>query len=96
MLLNTPNKQGDVVTLKTAGGEEIIARFQIETNSYIKVEKPMVVVANGQGIGLMPYSFTISPDAEVELNISAIVFCHKTDEDMAKQYLQSSTGISLN
>lgn len=96
MLINSPKKIGDVVTIKLVSGEEILARYQSEAQGFIKIEKPMAVVANGQGIGLMPYSFTISPDEQVELNTSTVVLCHKTDSDMANQYLQSTTGISLS
>lgn len=93
MLIEAPFKQGDVVTIKTIGGDEIIARIhEVMPNSY-KIIKPLAIVASQQGLGLATYAFTVSPDTKIEIRDSAIVFIAKTDSDMAKQYLTSTTGI---
>jgi len=95
MLIQTPPKQGDVITVRTSAGEEIVARYVEETDMQLTVEKPMAVVASGQGFGLMPMAFTIPQDANVKLSLHSILFHTKTEDDMARQYLQSSSGISL-
>jgi hypothetical protein len=95
MIIEAPYNQNDTVTLKTTGGEEIVARFVEENANEITVHKPLAIMASGQGIGLGPFAFTISPDSKVKLNKNSLLFVHKTDEEMAKQYTQSTTGISL-
>lgn len=95
MIVETPYKATDTVTIKTTGGEEVVSRFVEEDDKTITVEKPMAIMATQQGIGLGPFSFTINPDARVKINKSAVLVVHKTDAEMAKQYVSSTTGIQL-
>jgi hypothetical protein len=55
----------------------------------------MAIMATGQGIGLGPFAFTLNPEAKVKINRHSLVFVHKTDGEMAKQYIGSTTGIQL-
>lgn len=95
MIIEAPYKHNDTVTVKTAAGEEVVARFVEEDNTHITVMRPLAIVATQQGIGLGPFGFTISPDSKIKLNKSAILFVHKTDAEMANQYTQSTTGIQI-
>ena len=95
MIIESPYKQNDTITLKTTGGEEIVARFVEEDTSSITVNKPMAIMATGQGIGLGPFAFTINPDSKVKINKHSLVFVHKTDGEMAKQYVSSTSGIQM-
>jgi hypothetical protein len=95
MIIEIPYKQNDTITLKTTAGEEIVARFVEENDKTITIQKPMVIMATPQGIGLGPFAFTITPGSSIKLNKTALVFVHKTDGEMAKQYVASSTGIML-
>lgn len=95
MIIETPYKAQDVVTVKTAAGEELVGRFIEENDKTITIQKPLALMATQQGIGLGPFSFTVSPDAKIKLNKEAILFVHKTDSDMAKQYMSSTTGIQM-
>ena len=95
MIIETPYKAHDAVSIKTTGGEEIVARFVEEDAHSITVERPMVVMATQQGLGLGPYSFTVDPKAKFKLNKNAIVFVHKTEADMANQYILSTSGIQM-
>ena len=96
MLIEAPYKKNDTITIKTAaGGDEIVARFVEEDNRTITITKPMALMATAEGIGLGPYTFTVDPKSNIAINKSAVVFCHKTEESMAKQYVQSTTGITV-
>jgi len=95
MIIDTPYKAQDVVTVKTGAGEEVLGRFVEEDANTITLEKPMAIMATQQGIGLGPFAFTISPSAKVKLNKSVTLFIHKTDEEMAKQYMSNTTGIQM-
>jgi hypothetical protein len=95
MIIETPYKATDTITVKTSAGEEIVARFVEEDDKVITVEKPYAIMVTQQGPGLGPLAFTIPQDAKVKLNKSAVLFVHKTEAEMAKQYVTSSTGIQL-
>lgn len=93
MIIETPYKAGDTVTIKTTAGEEIVARLVEETMTTLVVSKPMAIMATPQGIGLGPLAFTVSQDTKIHLNKNATLFVAKTESDMAKQYVSSTTGI---
>jgi len=95
MLIETPYKNGDAITIKLTSGEEIVARLEEETNDGLKVSKPMSLTATQEGIGLAPYVFTISPDTDFVIRNSAIVCVAKTEEQMATQYIQNTTGLAV-
>ena len=95
MLIDVPYKQGDAITLKLNSGEEIIARFEEENATGVKISKPMSLTATPEGMGLAPYMFTVPADANLFIRNAAIVCIAKTETQMAKQYLQNTTGLSL-
>ena len=95
MIIETPYKANDTITIKTAAGEEIVARFIEENGDVIKIEKPLALIATQQGVGLGPFSFTTSPDAKLSIRQNAILFVHKTEESMAKQYVQNTSGLTM-
>lgn len=96
MIIETPYKQYDTVTVKTVTGEELVCRFVEETDSHLTIEKPLALTATQDGMGLVPYAFTIHKDAKIKLNKSAVTFVHKTEESMAKSYVESTSGIKLS
>lgn len=85
----------DTITVKTAAGEEIVGRFISEDATTITLKKVMSLVASQQGVGLGQFAFTIHPDVSLVLNKHAILFICRTDSEMAKQYISSTTGIQL-
>ena len=95
MLIEAPYKAGDTITMKTTAGDEVVARLVEEKTDSIVVMKPMMIMVGPQGIGLGPYTFTINPEAKVTFNKSLLVVLAKTDGEMAKQYISSTTGIQI-
>jgi hypothetical protein len=95
MLFEKSRAQGDVVTVKLTSGEEIIARFEEEIATGVKVSKPMVLSMTQQGVGMMPYLFTVNPNNSIVFNYQSVTVMATTDEDFAKQYMQATTGIKL-
>jgi hypothetical protein len=95
MIIEKPLSSGDTITIKTTAGEEIVARLvELKPNSYV-VSKPLAVMATQQGIGLGPLAFTINPETKVEINTHAVLFVAKSDSEMAKQYVSSTSGLQL-
>lgn len=95
MIIDIPYKEGDTVTLKTTGGEEVIGRYVKDDTTTITLKKPMSIVMGQQGVGLGPFAVTLNPDVQVAINKHATLFVHKTDGEMAKQYIASTSGIQL-
>jgi hypothetical protein len=95
MIIEKPLAAGDTITIKTTAGEEIVARLvELKPNSYV-ISKPLAVMAGPQGLGLGPVCFTVNPETKIEINGHAVLFAAKTDSEMAKQYVSSTTGIQL-
>ena len=46
-------KDGDLVTLKLASGEEVIAKFTGKADTYVSIEKALVLMNGPQGLSLI-------------------------------------------
>jgi hypothetical protein len=94
MLIQTPYKVGDVVSIKLSSGEEMMARLESEKSDTVIVSKPMMLVAGQQGMGLAPFMFTVDPNAKFELKLSTIICIVKTVKEAADMYIQGTTSIA--
>ena len=95
MIIETPYKEGDTISLKLASGEEIVARLEKEDAKTFTVKKPMVLIAQQEGLGLAPFMFSVSPDAKFNLQASSVSCIAKTQEEIAKQYTSQTSGIAM-
>ena len=95
MLIDKGVSAGEVITLKLTSGEELIAKLVEETATHYKLHKPMVLSMTQQGIGMMPYLFTVNPEKEVKLNKGTVTVAEATDATFAKQFLEQTSGIKL-
>lgn len=95
MLIDKGVAAGEVITIKLTSGEEVVAKLVEETPTHYKLARPMVLSMSPQGVGMMPYLFTVSPDKEVRLNKATITMVEATDKMFADQFIQSTTGIKL-
>ena len=95
MIIETPYKEGDTVSFKLASGEEIVARLEKEGTKDFTVRKPMVLIAQAEGLGLAPFMFSVSPDAKFVLQATSISCIAKTQEEIGKQYLSQTSSIAL-
>jgi len=95
MLINKGVSIGEVITLKLTSGEELIAKLIEETDTYYKLSRIQVIGMGPKGPGLMPYLFTVNPSTEVKLQKSTVTVAEATDEQFAKQFIESTTGIAL-
>jgi hypothetical protein len=93
MLIETPYKEGDTVSLKLSSGEEIVARLDKEDDTYYTLKKPMVLIAQAEGLGLAPYMFSVNPDNKFMLRVTSVSCVSKTQEEISKQYTATTSGI---
>ena len=92
MLIETPYKVGDVVSVKLSSGEEVVARLESEDNNNVVLHKPMALVNAAQGIGLGPFMFTTASE-NLKINTGLVMCVAKTEDNMSKSYTSSTTGI---
>ena len=93
MLIETPYKIGDTVSFKLSSGEEIIARLEEEDDTYYTLKKPMVLIAQAEGLGLAPFMFSVSADSKFKMRTSSVSCVSKTQEEIGKQYTAQTSGI---
>jgi len=88
---------GDVVDFKLTSGEELIARISEDRESEFILIKPMALIntPNG-GLGMMPVPIASNHVDPVVLNKHAVAFHAKCDKDMASQYMEKTTGLTLS
>lgn len=95
MLIETPYKIGDTVSFKLNSGEEIVARLDAEEPGTYTLKKPMTLIAQQEGLGLAPFMFSVSPDGKFMLQSSAVSCIAKTEKEISKQYVSTTSGIAL-
>ena len=95
MLISKGVTEGEVITLKLTSGEELVAKLVEDSPTYYKLKNPQVIGMGPKGPGLMPYLFTVDPDREVKLLKITVTVAEATDEQFAKQFLESTSGIKL-
>jgi len=95
MLIELPYKVGDNVSFKLSSGEEIVARLEAEDSKTYTVRKPMVLIANQQGLGLAPFMFSVSPDGKFVLQANSVSCVAKTEAEIGKQYTAQTSGIQM-
>jgi len=95
MLIETPYKEGDVVSFKLTSGEEIIGRLEKENDTGYSVKKPMVLIMQQQGMGLAPFMFSVSPDGKFFLTYQSVSCIAKTTKEIADQYVSTTSGIAI-
>jgi DhnA family fructose-bisphosphate aldolase class Ia len=95
MLIDKGVTAGEVVTIKLTSGEELVAKLVEDGPLFLKLSKPLVLSMSPQGVGMVPYLFTVSPDKEIKVNKSTVVVLEASDKQFADQYLQGTTGIKL-
>jgi len=93
MLIETPYKVNDIVTLKILGGDEVIGRLTSIEGGNVTINKPHAVMMGQQGFGLVPYIMTAGPDVKVEFKPEHILSVVKTFEGVAKEYIKQTSGI---
>ncbi len=90
-----PYKIGDNVSFKLSSGEEIVARLEAEDSKSYTLRKPMVLIANQQGLGLAPFMFSVSPEGKFVLQSQSVSCVAKTEEEISKQYTAQTSGIQI-
>jgi len=96
MLIDTPLKENDIVSIKTIYAEEVVAKYLAEDDKQVTIAKPLSIMATQTGLGLGPFAFSVPADSKIKINKTAIAWMAKTDKDIANQYITTTTGIQTS
>jgi hypothetical protein len=94
LLINKGYTQGDVVSLKLINSDEIIAEFDSETDTTIKIRRPLALTMAQGGLGMMPWMI-LGNDEYVTLQKNHVMAMSLSKKDAATQYTEGTTGIAL-
>ena len=86
-------KFGDIVSLKLSTSEEVIARFESETDETMLLNKPMSFMMGPNGVGLVPFFFSAPKDFKVTISKTNIIGMITPDENVAKQYQRQTSSV---
>ena len=70
-------KDGDLITLKLASGEEVIAKFKGGADSFVSIEKALVLMQGPQGLAFGTFFSTAKQDEPINIakdKVTSIAF----------------------
>ena len=80
-------KNGDLITIKLASGEEVIAKFLNRTDSrYISIEKALVLMQGPQGLAFGTFFSTAKQDEPFNIAIDKLISIAHINDKIAAEY----------
>ena len=87
-------KFGDIVALKLATSEEVIARIEdVDNTETVTLNKPMSFMMGPNGVGLVPFFFSAPKDFKVTISRVNVIAMIAPDENVAKQYQRQTSSV---
>ena len=80
-------KDEDLVTLKLASGEEVIAKYLSRTDTrYISIEKALVLMQGPQGLAFGTFFSTAKQDEPFNIAIDKLISIAHINDKIAEEY----------
>ena len=79
-------KDGDLITLKLASGEEVIAKYVSGADSYISIEKALVLMQGPQGLAFGTFFSTAEQDKPINIAKDKITSIAYINEKIQQEY----------
>jgi len=95
MLFEINYKKGDIISIKLVTGEELIARYESETETDITIDKPMTLQVGTQGVGISQFMLTMDMDSKVTISKHNCLVIAPTRKEMSDEYVNGTTGIAM-
>jgi hypothetical protein len=93
MLVNNDFNNGDVISIKLANGDELIAKCIDANEGHVKIERPMVLTINDEGFAMLPW-MVLGVSERIVLRREHILALVASKQDSAEQYLQHANKSS--
>jgi len=95
MLITKGVSVGEIVSVRTTAGEEIVGKLSEVGTESIVLDRPRVLVPTQTGVNFVPFMFTTSSDNIPIYRHALLTAPVATDKDAADLYIQRTTGITL-
>ena len=79
-------KDGDLVTLKLASGEEVIAKFIGKAETYVSIEKALVLMNGPQGLAFGTFFSTARQDEPFNIAIDKLISIAHINDKISDEY----------
>ena len=79
-------KDGDLVTLKLASGEEVIAKFIGKAETYVSIEKALVLMQGPQGLAFGTFFSTAEQDKPINIAKDKITSITYINDKIRQEY----------
>ena len=88
--------ENEIITVKVATGEEVIARH-IKTldNGTLQVKQPVTLAQTKDGLTLVPFSICGNLDKITEIPASAIMLYALAKDEIASKYEEATSSLVL-
>ena len=101
MLLNKsikePIKENEIVTIRSAAGEEVIAKYLGEDAASYHLSKPLILAQGQKGMVLAPFIITAENIDFIPLLKSSVSTAPvKTQSNVKLKYIEFTTGIATS
>jgi hypothetical protein len=87
------NRIGHTVSMKLTSGDEVVGKVSGQTAEGLTISKPVILAASRDGLQMVPFMMTASPDGDFLFKAHNIMCVATTSEQVADAYLESTTGI---
>ena len=84
--MNENIKDGDLITLKLASGEEVIANYKGGTDSHVSIEKALVLMQGPQGLAFGTFFSTAKQDEPFNISIDKLISIAHINDKIAAEY----------
>jgi hypothetical protein len=79
-------KDGDLITLKLASGEEVISKYLSGADSYISIEKALVLMQGPQGLAFGTFFSTAQQDKPINIAKDKVVSIAHINDKIKEEY----------
>ena len=79
-------KDGDLITLKLVSGEEVIANYKSGADSYISIEKALVLMQGPQGLAFGTFFSTAQQDKPINIAKDKITSIAYINDKIRQEY----------
>jgi hypothetical protein len=82
-----------IVTIKLDSGEEVIAKFVVDLETYVTIMKPLVIMMSPQGLAFGTWVATMEQDKDINIAKNHIMSIGKTNEKVVTEYTNATSSI---
>ena len=79
-------KEGNVITLKLASGEEVIAKFKSLNSDYISIEKALVLMQGPKGLAFGTFFSTAEQNEPINICRNKITSIANINDKIKQEY----------